>query len=91
MLSRLGPGAHHFCAQNDMSGGDGMCSNSDGDYWRIVFSSHVVPFQHGDTEAAKKGLEGPEDENTARLIEMSSGLLTWIGNLMDHQDHTRAR
>ena len=91
MFSHLGSGIHHFCAQNGMPGGDDVHSNSDGNDRRIGFSLRVVPLQHGNTEIAKKCAEGPDDENTARFIEMSSGLITWIDSLMDHHDYMRVR
>jgi len=89
IFSHLGSGVHHFCIQNGMPGGDDMYSNSDGEDRRIGFSLRVVPLQHGNADAGDA--EGPDDENTARLIEMSSGLLTWIDSLMDHQDYMRVR
>jgi len=68
-----------------------MYPNSDGNDRHIGFSIRVVPLQHGNADIVEKHAEGPDDENTARLIEMSSGLLTWIDSLMDHQDYMRVR
>ena len=82
---------HHFCVQNGMPGGNDMCSNSDGNDRHIIFSLCVIPLQHGNTEIVKKGAEGPDDENAARLIKMTSFLLTWIDSLIDHRDYVRVR
>merc|ERR1719410_780253 len=62
--------------------------NNDGIDRHVGFSVRVVPIQR---DAPEEGKEGPGDESTVRLIEMSSELLNWIESLGDHHDYMRHR
>jgi len=83
----LATGRHLLCIRNGDMGGDDMSpGNSDGLDRKIGFSIRVVPIQRGLEEKA-----GPDDEKTAKLIELSNVLMEGLETMMDHQAYLRNR
>jgi len=86
IFSHLGSGRHQLCISNGIMDGDDIYEMYDGNDRTVGFSVRVVTLQRGVEEE-----EGPDDENTSRLIEMSNSLLSWLSSMMDHQDYMRNR
>jgi len=85
IFSHLGSGRHQLCISNGIESGDDIYGMYDGLSRTVGFSIRVVPLQPGEEG------EGPGAENTSRLIEMSSSLMTWLSSMLDHQDYMRNR
>mmetsp|Transcript_52634 Transcript_52634/g.63371 ORF Transcript_52634/g.63371 Transcript_52634/m.63371 type:complete len:225 (-) Transcript_52634:138-812(-) len=86
-FAMLATGRHLLCIRNGPDSGDDMSPMGDGLDRRVGFSIRVVPLQRGrNTEEA-----GPDDEKTAKLIELTNVLTEGLETMMDHQAYLRNR